>query len=510
MHQTFRRRTPEFLLLAALGVMLFITNRWITIFYDEVFIIRAATEPVSQILHKFWVGEGIHEHPPLFDVLFHFWLRLTGASFVALRLPGIAFYLFGLWMLSRTAVELGGTRSARAVLWIGALWPYGYHYGRMAAWYSFCFAIVAWLTYSYIRLVQKPSVGRWCATFFLAAALVYTNYFGWAMLACLAIDFAIRERANWRRAAVILITSGSLLALAYLPLWRSFFHELGFGIASDNSPATTVLLGGFEIYNLFVSESVAPWFLALGIPACLCIAACLLVTFKCSSPPARRFLIYGAALLVLMTLAGIINAKRLLPIAAWLLLPIGLTLESLRPGRDRIILSTSIVGILLIGWYGIFNRTHYSAPRFIEPWQQVGADAANHSRAGALIIGNNPSFFFYLIYALVPSESPGRWQMLQNLSAPGAFDAQDWMGRGQPLRSEVFLVRGAPGPLEEGAPWDAEQWLDKRCRLIEFHQMAPDPASTLKAKFMPESEQLPWRIRVRQYSCSMDAQLPSR
>ena len=161
MSQTLRSRASKFLLLAALGVMLFTTNRWITFFDDEVTIITAAASPIHRTLLLFQAGEGVHEHPPLYDFLFHFWLQLTDARFGALRLPGIFCYLLGLWLLSRAAHELGGSSSSWAVLWMGALWPYAYHYGRVAAWYPFCFLIVAGLTLAYLRLVAQPSVGRW-------------------------------------------------------------------------------------------------------------------------------------------------------------------------------------------------------------------------------------------------------------------------------------------------------------------------------------------------------------
>src|SRR5579862_1424619 len=100
-----RRHFSEFALLFALGYLFFATNRWVTFFDDEVAIVTAAAAPVHQTLQLFWNGQGMHQHPPLYDLLLHFWLRFTGARFSLLRLPGIASYLLGLWMLSRAAEE---------------------------------------------------------------------------------------------------------------------------------------------------------------------------------------------------------------------------------------------------------------------------------------------------------------------------------------------------------------------------------------------------------------------
>jgi hypothetical protein len=141
-----------------------------------------------------------------------------------------------------------------------------------------------------------------------------------------------------------------------------------------------------------------------------------------SSPPqARRFLVYALALMMVMTAVGIISTKRLLPVTAWLLLPVGVMLGIVPRGRERTTLFAALLIILFIGWSGIFSRRYYSAPRFIEPWSQVAAEAAARAHDGALIIGNNPSFFFYLTYAFHPPGKSGGWEMLQTFSTRGVF-----------------------------------------------------------------------------------------
>jgi hypothetical protein len=311
-----------------------------------------------------------------------------------------------------------------------------------------------------------------------------------------------RARGNRSRAARGVIAGAILLALVYLPLWRAYFFELKFGLNIRHSFVTAVLLGCLAIFNTFVSESVAPWILPLGIPACLCIAACLFVVWKYSPTQARRFLLYALLLTVAMTAGGIISSKRFLPIAAWILLPAGVTLGTLPPRRSRGVLVASLVAVMLVGWFGIFSRKYYSAPRFIEPWQTVAAEAADHSRSGALIIGNNPSFFFYLAYALHPPGSHGGSEMLQHFPVPGVYQAGDWIEQNQPLRREVFFVRGAPGPLTVGPAWEAQVWLDAHCHLIAAEMLLPDSGSRLKARFVPEIGDMPWRIRTRDYSCA--------
>ncbi len=500
-------RWTEILLLAALGLMLVATNRWITFIDDETTIITTATQPLRTTLQAYWAGNGLHEHPPLYDVLLHFWLFITRDAWSALRLPAIAFYLIGMWLLARAAEEIGGRRGARALLWMGALWPFGFHFGRLAAWYSFCFLMVAWLTLAYLRLLRQASLWRWCGFLMSAAALIYTNYFGWAFLGCLAADTIMRKRGARLHAMGAIGACTLVLSIGYLPLWRPFLYELKNGLSFAQPFTTKILIGGFHLYNAFVSESAAPWFLWLGIPAGICVATCLVLMMKHAPFEARKFLLYALLLTAAMAALGIINAKRMLPVTAWLLLPAGAAASAIPRGRPRMIFAGALAGIAAIGWFGIFSREYYSAPRFIEPWGQVAAEAADRAETGTLssttIISNNPSFFFYLSYALPTSERSDGTREWQPSNVAGVFSAGDWIGNGRPLREHVYFVRGAPGPLRAGPAWDAEQWLDGQCQIESEKQLLRDPASSLKTRFFPWLGELPWRVRIREYTCGM-------
>lgn len=502
-----RPRAFDIFLLTALALILYATNARFTFIDDEVTILSAAAAPITQTLQAFRSGIGLHEHPPLYDLLLHVWLYLTNGSFSTLRLPSIAFYIVGLWLLARAAEEIAGRPSGHSLLWLGVLWPFGFHYGRLATWYAFCFLLVAASTLALLRFERQPSISRWLLLILCAAALIYTNYLGWAILACLAFDYVANTSRQTRKKAVqLVVASAAILLLIDAPLWRAFLAELRNGPQFIHTPAVAFLVGAFSLYSTFVSESVAPWNWALGVPACLSIAAVLLLTLKSSPPKARRFLLYALALVALMTVLGIINTRRLLPVAAWLLLPVAITLGTLPRSRERSALTAALLIILLIGWYGIFSRDYYSAPRFIEPWQQVAAEAAASARSGALLIDNNESLLLYLTYATHPPGTPGGWQMLQTLSAPGILNSGEWAQTSITLPSKVFYVRGAPAIPD---PDPAETWLDAHCHIESERFRLSDPASALKAKFMPELGELPWRIHTVDYSCPSGLRTPA-
>src|SRR3984893_2139019 len=244
--------------LMLLGIGLIVSNSNFTVVDDETSILGAAIQPVRATLGVLLSGVGQHGNPPLYDIFSHFWLRWTGGASEALRVPSILFFLAGLFLLARAARRLGGPSSAQAVAWLGALWPFGFHYGRLAAWYAFSFFVVAGLTLAYLRYLEDQSSGRWTWFFLLAVALLWTNYFGWAILGCLAIDQFLRYRAAEVTASpAILIRTGALLCVAFLPIFHAFRSELSAGLDFHHRALGVLANAAFSCYSLFVSGCVA-------------------------------------------------------------------------------------------------------------------------------------------------------------------------------------------------------------------------------------------------------------
>jgi hypothetical protein len=498
--------------LFGLAVALVITNPHFTFIDDETTIIYGAAQPAARILGAFLQGIGMHEHPPLYDLLLHVWLRLTGERLWALRLPSIAFYVAGIWVLALAAARLAGARAARALVWIAVLWPYGFHYGRLAAWYSFCFLLVALATLAYLRATNgSGSAANWIFLAVSCLALVWANYFGWAVVACLGADFLLRRRRDPRLSLRPLVAIGGLLVVAYLPLARAFWLELMTHPAEGGHRwISRVLYGVYGLYTLAVSESMAPWFWWLGVPAALATAA-LVLALAASREPGQKFFGYFCGLYVLMMVLGILTTKRLMLIAPWFLLPVA-TLVCAKPqklaeasppspSRARMILLGALAVTFAIGWLGILFPRHYAAPRFVEPWPKTASVAAVALGRGAIVIGNNPSFFFYLGYAIASRQADGL-RPLDVFPYPGVYFSSEWLDAGRPSRATVLFVKGVPvfGPSDPMA--SAERWLDAHCRLESDRRILRSSGFRLEQRFFPRIGELPWRIEMRRYACA--------
>jgi hypothetical protein len=490
-----------------LGITLAYSNRWFTIIDDEATVLSDAAQPLDTTLALLRSGIGQHEHPPLHDLLLHVWLWFTGGAFTWLRAPSIAFFLVGLFLLSRAARRIGGQTSATVLLWLGVLWPYGFHFGRLAIWYSFAFLVISALTWAYLRFCDSPTSYAWALVLFLEFALVCTNYFGWALLGLLGADDWIRHHRR-PGTARRLLWSSALLVIAYAPLWPAFLNEFNDGAQRIHSWRALTLTLGFNTYTLLVSESMAPWFWRFGIPATLAVASSLFLVFFRVHRDVRRFLLFAGLLLLCMGVNEILNTKRVILVAPWVFLPMAVALGSLEGPMVRRGLALSLLVVGGIGWYGISSRQYYAAPRFIEPWLTISGEVATALRNGSGVIGNNPSFFFYLTYALHVHKNGLGWRFSGTLPtqvrSEGVWSPEEWLAAGQPLRPKMFWVRGLPGS-EEGTPMAAAAiWLDQHCIDRNDRTFMRDPAYEWKRRYFPQLGDLSWRVEIREYACDTD------
>jgi hypothetical protein len=381
----------------------------------------------------------------------------------------------------------------------------------LAGWYSFTFLLISLLTLVYLKYVEHPSPGSWMPVVLCALALVYTNYFGWALMGLLGLDLLLRfgrDKRTW-----LLLATGIFLMVASIPILRAFITELHTGAVTGRT-SSPVATGIYNLYCLFVSESVAPWFWMPGITAGLAIACVLLLVFVYAKPEARRFFLYFAALLTVMTFLQIVTTRRMPIISPWLILSVGITLGTMTLPAARRLLAGALIVVGAIGWYGIFSRKLYAAPHWTEPWDPVAREAAQVASNGGIVIGNNPSFFFYLTY-FTPSTNPttnGYFAgfLPVSLHASNIYTPQQWIDAGSPTSATVAvfdgLSFGVPGPSMD----EVRAALSAPCEVAGEQDLVRDRGAKWKQEYQPTTGQRAWRIQVTSYDCSPPQCFPRR
>jgi hypothetical protein len=239
------------------------------------------------------------------------------------------------------------------------------------------------------------------------------------------------------------------------------------------------------------------------------IVVLLVFVFAGIGGEARRFLVFSILLFVLLTLAGTLEAKWLLLVAAWLLLPTAVALGAIEKWQWRVPLALALAAVAAIGWYGALNRRYYADARFLAPWASVADDAAQALRSGSGVIGNNDTFFFYLTYALKPSEPNTSWHFTGSLPGqtqyPSVWDPKQWADAGHPKPATVLWIRASSPPDELATMNDTGEWLSGECGDRITRYLARDPAYSWKQRFVPNFSGPAWLIEIRQYFCGQNS-----
>ena len=481
-----------------IALVLYLTNPYFSILEDETSIVVAANLPVSHTVKLFARGEGQHEHPPLSDLLLHFWLPVAGINPSLVRLPSIVFYSLALVTLAAAAHKLAGAMAFYTTMLFGLLWPLGFHFGRLAGWYSFTFLLLGLLTLTYLCFLEAPGWKRYSLVICASFAAVTSNYFCWFFVAFVILDMLMTfGRAAFRYAAVCV----AIMFIGYGPVWISLAHEVrgvdptsvGHGIEG------TVLNAGFNIYALFVSESVAPWLWIVSIPGAIAIGIALISIPCLVKDRTRRFYFGFIGSFAIMAALGIIGTKRLLFISGWLLIGIGCALASPTRRNLRFALAISLCVTVVIGWTGILNRKYYAALHYVEPWAVLARSAAEKIGEDQLVISNSPSFLFYLNTSLhdlrLSSSNSTRWAMGPNVISL----MQSEMPESLPAK-QVMFVRGVNTSATQRTA-RAEQWMMSHCRLNSSDKLLHDDGFELKKRYFHIDIDDPYRICVERFDC---------
>lgn len=504
-----------------LGSALAYTNGWLTLTNDEASALSAAAQNVTTILAAARSAVG-NARPPLYELLLHVWLRITGGAFDWLRAPAIVCFVLGLWLLSRVARQLGGEESGNALVWLGALWPLGFHAGRLAGPYSFGFLLISAVTWQYFRWIHSRRSSNWVTFCVLSLILLYTNDFAWAHFTLLGIDYWWRtsegntqetERPTREGKIKAILATAAVLVTGFAPRWPVFVREIHSHLVLPPSARFLFLKAAYNFYVFFVSQSVAPWFWRFSIPAGIGVVALLILVFSGIRGVARCFLIYSALLFVSMVLTGVPRTEQLLLLGPWFLLPVAIALGTIEKWQWRIPMAVALATLAAIGWFGILNRRYYADSRFFEPWNTVAQDASETLRNGSGVIGNDNSLFFYLTYALKPSQPNSFWRFMGSLPRqvqyPSVWDPQQWEEAGALKPASVLWIRGSSPPEELAEMNSVGEKLSRECGDRITRYLTRDPAYMWKQRFVPNFSGPAWRIEIRQYFCVQSATPPS-
>lgn len=492
--------TCGLIVLIIYAALIIATNQYITHLDDETTIIVKANFPVTETLRLFMMNAGQHEHPPLTDIMLHYWLKLTDNRLDLLRIPSTIFFVLGIFIIALCGRHLAGNRGFWATTLVAILWPFGFHYGRITGWYAICFFLVALLTYEFLMLMDKPSRIRWLRFASVATLLVWSNYYGWALLASLLLYVLFWNRPFFHTNLKKIILTALVPTILFLPLSKSIITVVEHSHPSDR--LIPLVNGAYTTFSLLTSVAIAPFYLVFSIPVVILATAAGFIILR--NPSARPFMLLFGLQLILLTILNHLIVKRLLFITPWFLLSLGVALGGVS-SRLKNILGFCIATIFVIGWFGIVSGRYYSATNLQEPWQKVAHRTVQDIRQGATVISPNPSYFFYLNYELGLQREAGNYSYLgQDIYSRHGYNVLfpvDKTELPEHFSGRVVLVKGAASPRKVTAIELAQQSLDTGCVKTSDERSMPDPAIIWKQRFKNSMPAITYRTEVIRYDC---------
>jgi mannosyltransferase len=242
------RRRPwlPFALIVGLGAVVILAGLGrSSLFIDEVFSWNASNDGVSGIVEAVQQQEVT---PPLYYVILHAWIALTGAeSEWALRLPSA---LAGIGLVAAVAwlgTLVGGRRTGAVAGLLAALSPLVLQYAQEVRAYVFVMLAVTLAAAAALKLAAEPRRRRWLVLMVASAATaVLLHYTAILVVFPLAV-WLLRQDEVPRAARIGLVAATALPFLVLVPL---LLIQLGAGHhnAEANAYARITPLGLLRLF----------------------------------------------------------------------------------------------------------------------------------------------------------------------------------------------------------------------------------------------------------------------
>ena len=185
-----------------------------SVWYDEAGSVAFSARPLDQL---FTVLIDDVVHPPLHYVVLHGWFKLAGVSAINARLVSVLFGTLSIpifYLLARRFTDTATSLIAAVLLAISQAAVYYSQEARPYAQAQF-FSLLAAI--AFITFLRAPGP-RTMAGFTLSAiALVYTNYYGSAVLLALGLYWLIFRRDFPRSVFRYLSVAVTILVLVFIP-----------------------------------------------------------------------------------------------------------------------------------------------------------------------------------------------------------------------------------------------------------------------------------------------------
>lgn len=353
---------------------------------DEMFSVSLAS---GSFAHTIARSLADTPHPPLYNILLHFWISLVGSTELAARALSVLFSCGFIIFAYRLMRRYADAWCSAGVALLAALSPLFIFYGQQARPYSLIALLSTVNLYAFLKALDTPEQKRPIAIWALTGvALVYSHYVG-VLFIGVQMVWALFERVRGRWRFLVWGTA----AAASVGLWA--FAAMGAKALNGINPIPQIAWIGppqpqdfvWFYVSIFGAQIATRWLLAILAVLAIAYARSHIVTR--SLPKEHRLLLLLAFGLPLFAYAvsvwgsqSIFVSRQLEGAALAMLVAVGSTTAELPKGTARLFL------VALIAWTATAART--AMPDVLNPPWQESARWIEQSYGSTPIVTEEP------------------------------------------------------------------------------------------------------------------------
>jgi uncharacterized membrane protein len=144
-----------------------------SIWYDEAFSVDLAKQTLLDN-----IGNLENNHPPLYQIILYFWIRVFGCGEFVVRLPSVVFSCISIYLIYKVAAELFNKNTGLVSAFLFGISTFQIHYAQEARSYALLCMLSLASFYFFNRLLASGKTKHFVYYGVSALLLLYTHYFG--------------------------------------------------------------------------------------------------------------------------------------------------------------------------------------------------------------------------------------------------------------------------------------------------------------------------------------------
>ncbi len=188
---------------------------------DEPFSIFHAQLNVSSIIDQLKQGNN----PPLFEIILHYWIKLFGISAMSVRFLPLIFSTVTVLFIYKIGTTFFNLRIAITGSLLYTFSNYHLFFAHECRVYSLFVLLTTISMYAFLTLQKNRNSTKHLVLLIVSnIMLIYSHYFGfWVIFIQFFVTLLFKQ--NRKEILKLYFTITIITAIAYIPMWRTFFER---------------------------------------------------------------------------------------------------------------------------------------------------------------------------------------------------------------------------------------------------------------------------------------------